>query len=78
MQSLDADEGIRINSSRRFTFVTKKGSKYTVNTTERVYNKSLKAHVPGGEETWFYTNDIEEALAKVLKEAEKPLKAYLY
>jgi len=82
MQSLDSDEGIRVNStnvgSKCFTFVIKKGGRFTVNTAERVYDKSLKAFVPGGEETWFYTSDIEEALAKVVKEAEKPLRAYLY
>ena len=82
MQSLDPDEGIRVHSanegSKSFTFVTKKGGRFTVNTAERVYDKSLKAYVPGGEETWFYTSDIEEALAKVVKEAERPLRAYLY
>jgi|GEM_PF-1645213 len=82
MQSLDSDEGIRVSSVREgskcFTFVTKKGDKFTVNATEKVYDRSLKAHVPGGEETWFYTSDIEEALNKVMSEAEKPLRAYLY
>jgi len=82
MQSLDSDEGIRVNSAKEgpkfFTFVTKKGGSFTVNTAERVYDKSLKAYVPGGEETWFYTSDIEEALTKVMEEAERPLRAYLY
>jgi len=82
MQSLDSDEGIRVNSAKEgsecFTFVSKKGGRFTVNIAERVYDKSLKAYVPGGEETWFYTSDIEEALTKVMKEAERPLRAYLY
>jgi hypothetical protein len=82
VQTLDSDEGIRVSSAKEgskcFTFLTKNGDKFTVNTTEKVYDKSLRAYVPGGEETWFYTSDIEEALAKVMQEAEKPLRAYLY
>lgn len=82
MQSLSSDEGIRVNSangnSKYFTFIAKSGGRYTVNTAERLYDKDLKADVPGGTETWFYTSDIEEALAKVLREAEKPLSAFLY
>ena len=82
MQSLDPDEGIRVNSlsdgSKCFTFVTKKGDRYTVNTAKKVYDKSLKAYVPGGEESWFHTSDIEEALPKIMQEAERPLRAYSY
>ena len=82
MQRLDPDEGIRVNSvidgSKRFTFITKKDDRYTVNTAERVYDKLLKAHIPGGEETWFHTSEIEEVLTRVIKEAERPLRAYLY
>lgn len=82
MPTLDADEGIRIDSvngkSKCFMFVTKKGGKYTINTAERVYDSSLKAYAPGGRETWFYTSDLEEALSKVVSEAQRPLRAYLY
>ena len=82
MQSLSPDEGIRVNSaidnSKQFTFIAKSGGRYTINTAEKIYNKNLRVYLPGGTETWFYTSDIEEALAKVLKEAERPLRAYLY
>jgi hypothetical protein len=82
MKSLDPDEGIRVNSanegSKCFTFITKKVDRFSVITAERVYDKLLKAYVPGGEETWFYTSDIEEALTKVMQEAERPLRAHLY
>jgi len=82
LQGLDPDEGIRVNSvndgSKCFTFVARKGDRYTVNTTQKVYDRSLRAYIPGGEETWFYTSDIEEALAKIMQDAERPLRAYSY
>ena len=80
--TLDIDEGIRIDSangeSKCFAFVTKKGGRFTINTAESIYDTSLKAHVPGGRETWFYTSDLEEALSKIMAEAQRPLRAYLY
>ncbi len=82
LQSLDPDEGIRVNSvndrSKCFTFVARKGDRYTVNRTQKVYDRSLRAYIPGGEETWFHTSDIEEALAKIMQDAERPLRAYSY
>ena len=82
MPTLDIDEGIRIDAangkSKYFMFVTNKRGIYTINTTERIYDVSLKAYVPGGREAWFYTSDLEEALHKIRDEAQRPLRAYLY
>jgi hypothetical protein len=49
-----------------------------VNICDRVWNSKLQKHVAGGKDEWYYFDRGKEAFDFVMKEAKRPLRAWLY
>jgi len=84
IEALDEDEGIRIEGSLKnhenggFIFVGTYRGSYCVNICDRLWNARLKKYVAGGKDEWYYFDKGKEAFHFVMKEAKKPLRAWLY
>ena len=84
IQALDEDEGIRIDGSLKnhenggFIFVGTYRGSYCVNISDKVWVPKLKKYVTGWKDEWYYFDTGKEAFHFVMKEAKKPLRAWLY
>ena len=84
IQALDEDEGVRIDggldnhSNGGFIFVGYYRSNYCVNICDKVWNPKRHRYTTGGKDEWYYFDTGKEAWRFVLKEARRPLRAWLY
>ncbi|HXZ91124.1 MAG TPA: hypothetical protein VEG61_08675 [Candidatus Dormibacteraeota bacterium] len=84
IDALDEDEGIRLDGDLKnhlnggFIFVGTYRGSYCVNICDRVWNPKLRKHVAGEKDEWYYFETGKEAWRFVLKEAQRPLRAWLY
>jgi len=84
IEALDEDEGIRLDgdlanhSNGGFIFTGTYRGSYCVNICDRVWNPKLRKHVAGGKDEWYYFDTGKEAWRFILKEARRPLRAWLY
>jgi len=84
IEALDEDEGVRIEGNLRnhenggFVFVGTYRGSYCVNICDKVWAPKLRQYVPGGRDEWYYFDKGKEAFRFVLKEAKRPLRAWLY
>ena len=84
IEGLEPDEGLRIIGSLQgfskggFVFITKPSERYCVNICERVFDRSLKAIVPGGKEEWFYASTSADVWSLIETRIKRPLEAWLY
>ncbi len=84
IEVLDEDEGIRIDGNlknhenRGFIFVGTYRGSYCVNICDKVWSPKLKRHIAGGKDEWYYFDKGKEAFDFVMKEAKRPLRAWLY
>ena len=84
VEALDEDEGIRLDgdlknhSNGGFIFVGIYRGSYFVNICDKVWNPKLRKHVAGEKDEWYYFETGKEAWRFVLKEARRPLHAWLY
>lgn len=84
INALDEDEGIRVignlknHSGGGFIFVGHYRGSFCVNICDRIWSSELKKHVAGGKDEWYYFDDGKGAFDFVLKEAKRPLRAWLY
>jgi hypothetical protein len=83
-EALDEDEGIRIDGDLKnhanggFIFVGYYRGSYCVNICDKLWNPKLRKHVAGEKDEWYYFDTGKEAFRFVLKEARRPLRAWLY
>ena len=83
-EALDEDEGIRIqgdlknHSGGGFIFVGYYRGNYCVNICDKVWNRKLRKYLAGGKDEWYYFDTGKQALTFVLKEAKRPIRAWLY
>jgi len=84
IEALDEDEGIRIqgdlknHSEGGFIFVGYYRGSYCVNICDKVWNEKLRSYVTGGKDEWYYFDTGKQAFTFVMKEAKRPLQAWLY
>ena len=84
IDALDEDEGIRLDgdlknhSNGGFIFVGTYRGSYCVNICDKVWSPKLRKHVAGANDEWYYFETGMEAWRFVLKEAQRPLHAWLY
>jgi len=84
IEALDEDEGVRADgdlknhSNGGFIFVGIYRGSYCVNICDKVWSHKLRKHVAGGKDEWYYFDTGKEAWRFVLKEARRPLRAWLY
>jgi hypothetical protein len=84
IEALDEDEGVRADGDLKnhtnggFIFVGIYRGSYCVNICDKVWNSKLRKHVAGGKDEWYYFDTGKEAWHFVLKEARRPLRAWLY
>lgn len=84
IQALDEDEGIRIegnlenHESGGFIFVGTYRGNFCVNICDRVWAPKVGQYVAGPKDEWFYFDTGKQAFHFVMKQARKPLKAWLY
>jgi len=84
IQALDEDEGIRVEGNLEnhenggFVFVGYYRGSYCVNICDRVWSERLRKYVPGGKDEWYYFDAPRQAFDFALKEAKRPLRAWLY
>ena len=84
IEALDEDEGIRADgdlknhSNGGFIFVGIYRGSYCVNICDKVWSAKARKHVAGGKDEWYYFDTGKEAWRFVLKEARRPLHAWLY
>ena len=84
IEALDEDEGIRIQGDLEnhiqggFIFVGIYRGSYCVNICDKIWNSKLKTDVAGGNDEWYYFDTGKQAFDFVMKEARRPLRAWLY
>ncbi len=84
IEALDEDEGIRIQGNLKnhdnggFIFVATYRGSYCVNICDKVWTSKIRRYVAGGKDEWFYFDAGKEAFRFVMKEAKRPLRAWLY
>lgn len=84
IEALDEDEGIRIEGDLKnhenggFVFVGTYRGSYCVNICDKIWAPKLRRYVAGGKDEWYYFDKGKEAFRFVMKEAKKPLRAWLY
>jgi len=84
MEALDEDEGVRIEGNLKnhtaggFIFVGYFRGSYCVNICDRAWNSELRKYVTGGKDEWYYFDTGKQAFSFVMKEAKRPMKAWLY
>jgi hypothetical protein len=84
IEALDEDEGIRVEGNLRnhsgggFIFVGYYRGSYCVNICDRVWNTRLRKHVAGQKDEWYYFDKGKGAFDFVMKEAKRPIRAWLY
>ena len=84
IEALDEDEGVRLDgdlknhSNGGYIFVGIYRGSYCVNICDKVWNQKVRKHVAGGRDEWYYFDTGKEAWRFVLKEARRPLRAWLY
>ena len=84
VEALDEDEGIRIDGSLKnhenggLIFVGTYRGSYCVNICDKVWAPKLRRYIAGGKDEWYYFDKGKEAFRFALKEAKKPLRAWLY
>jgi hypothetical protein len=84
IKALDEDEGIRAEGDLEnhdnggFIFVGNYRGSYCVNICDKVWNSKLREYVAGGRDEWYYFDTAKGAFHFILKEAKRPLRAWLY
>ena len=84
IQALDEDEGIRLEGNLAnhvgggFIFIGYYRGSYCVNICDRVWSPKVGKHVAGERDEWYYFDTAKETYAFVLKEAKRPITAWLY
>jgi hypothetical protein len=84
IEALDEDEGIRVEGSvpnhpkGGFIFVGYYRGSYCVNICDKRWSSKLRRYVAGDNDEWFYFDRGKEAFDFVVKEAKKPIQAWLY
>jgi len=84
IEALDEDEGVRLEGNLKnhtaggFIFVGYYRGSYCVNICDRTWNSKLRKYVTGGKDEWYYFDTGKQAFTFVMKEAKRPLKAWLY
>jgi len=84
IEALDEDEGVRVegnvsgHAGGGFIFVGYYRGSYCVNICDRIWNASLRKHVAGERDEWYYFDKGKEAYDFVIKEARVPIRAWLY
>ena len=84
IEALDEDEGIRADGDLKnhvnggFIFVGTYRGSYCVNICDKIWNTKLRKHVAGEKDEWYYFDTGKEACRFLLKEARRPLRAWLY
>jgi hypothetical protein len=83
-EALDEDEGIRIqgdlknHSGGGFIFVGYYRGSYCVNICDKVWNGRLRKYLAGGKDEWYYFDTGKQAFTFIMKEAKRPIRAWLY
>ncbi len=84
INALDEDEGVRILGNLKnhegggFIFVGYYRGSYCVNICDRVRNPKLRKYVTGGKDEWYYFDTGKQAFNFVMREAKRPVRAWLY
>lgn len=84
IEALDEDEGIRIQGNLKnhteggFIFAGFYRGSYCVNICDKVWNPKLRKYVAGGNDEWYYFDTGKQAFNFIMKEAKRPLRAWLY
>jgi hypothetical protein len=84
IEALDEDEGIRIEGKLKnhpgggFIFVGYYRGSYCVNICDKIWNPKLRKHVAGGNDEWYYFDTGTQAFTFVMKEAKRPVRAWLF
>ena len=84
IEALDEDEGVRIQGDLEnhvhggFIFVGYYRGSYCVNICDKVWNSKLRKFTAGGSDEWYYFDKAEQAFRFVMKEAKRPLRAWMY
>ena len=84
IQALDEDEGIRVQGNLKnhtgggFIFVGYYRGNYCVNICDKVWLPTLRKHVAGGKDEWYYFDTGKQAFNFVMREARHPVQAWLY
>ncbi len=84
INALDEDEGVRIVGNLTnhvgggFIFVGYYRGSYCVNICDRAWNSQLRKYVTGGKDEWYYFDTGKQAFNFVMREAKRPVRAWLY
>jgi hypothetical protein len=84
IEALDEDEGIRIEGNLKnhkaggFIFVGYYRGSYCVNICDKAWNAKLRKYLAGGKDEWYYFDTGRQAFTFAMKEAKRPVRAWLY
>ncbi len=84
IEALDEDEGIRLQGDLEnhpgggFIFVGFYRGSYCVNICDKIWNSKLRKYIAGGNDEWYYFDTGKQAFNFAMKEAKRPLTAWLY
>jgi len=84
LEALDEDEGIRVEGELKnhlgggFIFIGYYRGSYCVNICDRIWKKKLGKYVAGGADEWYYFDAAKDTLTFVIREAKRPIRAWLY
>jgi hypothetical protein len=84
VEALDEDEGIRIEGDLQnhlkggFIFVGYYRGSYCVNICDKQWSPRLRRYIAGDNDEWFYFDKGRDAFNFIMKEAKKPIRAWLY
>jgi hypothetical protein len=84
VEALDEDEGIRVEGKLTnhlgggFIFIGYFRGSYCVNICDKVWSKKSGKYVAGGADEWYYFDAAKETWAFALREAKRPIRAWLY
>ncbi len=70
--------GLENHANGGFIFVGYYRSSYCVDICDRVWDPNLRMYVAGGKDEWYYFDTGRQAFDFVLKQAKRPLHAWLY
>jgi hypothetical protein len=84
IEALDEDEGVRVEGNLKnhtdggFIFVGYYRGSYCVNICDRLWSPKLRKYIAGGKDEWYYFDTGKQAYNFVMKEAKRPIRAWLY
>ncbi|GBC74735.1 hypothetical protein HRbin06_00042 [archaeon HR06] len=78
LETMEPDEGVRIDLEDRFIFINKIKGEYPVCICEKVYDEDLKKYLPKEDKEWYSFQKLEELINFLKERVRGNLEAWIY